>query len=159
MGVGFERGGQQLGFECWIRRKKETSLMFLSKLDSKDTEEYLFFRIEGSKCLGFWILISQVLMNLRVLLCLRKFGGFVPLVQRSSLKHVLEPLIYRQSGLKLLEGKQNNLNNLSKLLFVAYEGQWLYAVLVQEWSSVSGLLYGSFGVLLPVNQARAWQRM
>ena len=46
MGVGFERGGQQLGFECWIRRKKETSLMFLSKLDSKDTEECLFFRIE-----------------------------------------------------------------------------------------------------------------
>ena len=31
--------------------RKETSLMFLSKLDSKDTEEYLFFRIEGSKCL------------------------------------------------------------------------------------------------------------
>ena len=105
----------------------------------------VFFRIERDECLGFWVLISQVLMNLRVLLCLRKFGGFVPLVQRSSLKHVLEPLIYRQSWLKFLEGKQNNLNNLGKLLFVAFEGQWLYAVLVQEWGSVSGLLCSSFG--------------
>ena len=46
-------------------------------------------------------------------------------------KHVLEPLIYRQSLLKLLEGKQNNLNNLSKLLFVAFEGQCFIAILVQ----------------------------
>ena len=105
----------------------------------------VFFRIERGECLGFWVLISQVLMNLRVLLCLRKFGGFVPLVQRSSLKHVLEPLIYRQSWLKLLEGKQNNLNNLSKLLFVAFEGQCLYAISVQEWGSVSRLLCSSFG--------------
>ena len=58
---------------------------------------------------------------------------------------MLEPLIYRQSWLKLLEGKQNNLNNLSKLLFVAFEGQCLYAISVQEWGSVSGLLCNSFG--------------
>ena len=61
------------------------------------------------------------------------------------LKHVLEPLIYRQSWLKLLEGKQNNLNNLSKLLFVAFKGQYLYAISVQEWGSVSRLLCSSFG--------------
>ena len=53
-------------------------------------------------------------------------------------------LFYRQSWLKLLEGKQNNLNNLGKLLFAAFEGQWLYAVLVQEWGGVSGLLCSSF---------------
>ena len=77
-----KEGANSCAWNAGFEGRKETSLMFLSKLDSKDTEEYLFFRIEGSKCLGFWVLISQVLMNLRVFLCLRNFGRFVLLVQK-----------------------------------------------------------------------------
>ena len=62
---------------------------------------------------------------LRIFLQIRSTG------QKVLLKHVLEPLIYRQSWLKLLEGKQNNMNNLSKLLFVAFEGQFFISILVQ----------------------------
>ena len=78
-------GANSCAWTAGFEGRKETSLMFLSKLDSKDTGEYLFFIIEGNKCLGFWVLISQVLMNLRILLCfLRIFCRFVRLARRSS---------------------------------------------------------------------------
>ena len=58
-----KEGANSCAWTAGFEGRKETSLMFLSKLDSKDTEEYLFFRIEGSKyvILGFF---SQVLKGL-----------------------------------------------------------------------------------------------
>ena len=50
-----KEGANSCAWNAGFEGRKETSLMFLSKLNSKDTEEYLFFRIEGSKyvILGF----------------------------------------------------------------------------------------------------------
>ena len=58
-----KEGANSCAGNAGFEGRKETSLMFLSKLDSKDTEEYLFFRIEGSEyvILGFF---SQVLKGL-----------------------------------------------------------------------------------------------
>ena len=65
-GPGFldlKEGANSCAWNDGFEGRKEISLMFLSKLDSKDTEEYLFFRIEGSEyvILG---LFSQVLKGL-----------------------------------------------------------------------------------------------
>ena len=58
-----KEGANSCAWNAGFEGRKETSLMFLSRLYSKDTEEYLFFRIEGSKyvILG---LFSQVLKGL-----------------------------------------------------------------------------------------------
>ena len=44
-----KEGANNCAGNAGFEGRKETSLMFLSKLDSKDTEEYWFFIIEGSK--------------------------------------------------------------------------------------------------------------
>ena len=41
-----KEGANNCAGNAGFEGRKETSLVFLSKLDSKDTEEYLFFRIE-----------------------------------------------------------------------------------------------------------------
>ena len=88
MDVGFEF--ELLPGRFWNSKNSHRGFAFLSL--NKTTMCGVFFRIERGECLGFWVLISQVLMNLRVLLCLRKFGRFVPLVQRSSLSFANVPL-------------------------------------------------------------------
>ena len=69
-----KEGANSCAWNDGFEGRKETSLMFLSKLDSKDTEEYLFFRIEGSKyvILG---LFSQVLKGLERFVVFEKILG------------------------------------------------------------------------------------
>ena len=75
---------------------KKQVFMFLSKLDSKDTEEYLFFRIEGSKYVVLGLFL-QVLKGLERFVVFEKIWEIRSSGPKILFKHVLEPLIYRQS--------------------------------------------------------------
>ena len=64
---------------------------------------------EMNVILGFFCDFSSVDELESFLLCLRKFGGFVPLVQRSSLLCANELSIYRERLLGSLGSKNNKI--------------------------------------------------
>ena len=93
-----KEGANICAWNAGFEGRKETSLMFLSRLDSKDTEEYLFFRIGKKVTKGLWVCSYKCLRDLRDLLCLRNFGGFVPLVPRSSFSFAKIPLFIEKKN-------------------------------------------------------------